>query len=52
MNSSASGDALHQAEEPAYAEQPADRQFRPSRGDYRADYRIGHLPKHPDSIVG
>ena len=33
MNSSASSDASRQADEPSYAEQPADRQFRPSRSD-------------------
>jgi hypothetical protein len=51
MNSNAGGNALHQTEEPGYAEQPADGQFWPSGGDYRTDYRVDHLPEDPDSIV-
>jgi hypothetical protein len=52
MNSSASGDALDDAEEPGGAEQPADRRLGPSGRDHRSDHREERLAKHPDSIVG
>jgi hypothetical protein len=51
MNSKASCNAREQPEEAGDAVQPANRQLRPSRGDYSADSCVGHLPKYPDSIV-